>query len=132
VADVCSGVGEGDGDGDGDGDGGAAEVGGAVVTSGVVGALVGLSCPAVGRLGGEMVTPWLAATLAIASLAAPLHPATRNAAANIPAVRRNRPLHLRWDIPVIVWLPHSAGLHSSWVRRRGWLRSVISASGRLM
>jgi hypothetical protein len=110
VADACSAVGEGDGDGDGDGDGGAAEVGGGVVTSGVVGTLVGESGPATGTLGGEIV--WLAATLAIAFLTAPPHPATRNAAANIPAARRNRPLHLRMDITAILWLPHGAGLHS--------------------
>jgi hypothetical protein len=109
VADACSAVGEGDGDGDGDGDGGGAEVGAAVVASGVVGALVGESGPAVGRLGGETVTPWLAAALAIAFLTAPPHPATKNAAAKSPAARITKPLHLRWDIPVIVWPPCGAG-----------------------
>jgi hypothetical protein len=104
VADVVAAVGDGDGDGEGEGDGGAAEVGGAVVTCGVVGALVGLSGPAVGRLGGEMVTPWLAATLAIAFLTAPPHPATRNAAAKTPAASINGLVHLRLDITVILWL----------------------------
>src|SRR5215472_13019227 len=97
------------------GDGASVVGGGAVVTSGVgdSGALVSM----VGRLGGEMVMPWLAAALAIASLTAPPHPATRNAAAKTPTARTNRPLHLRLDIEVILWLPARTGLPSSWVRR---------------
>jgi hypothetical protein len=100
AADVSSAAGEGDGDGDGEMDGGA------VVTSGVGGALV---AGRVGRLGGETVMPWLAATLAIASLAAPPHPATRKAAAKIPAARISEPRHLRLDIVPIFWPPASAG-----------------------
>src|SRR5215469_12813617 len=70
AADVAS-AGDGDGDGDGEGDGGA------VVTSGVGGALVGAAD--VARLGGEMVTPALAAALlsALPALLTASQPAIR-------------------------------------------------------
>src|SRR5215470_12123453 len=94
AADVSSAVGDGEGDGDGDGDGGA------VVTSGVGGALV--SAADVGRPGGEMVTSALAAAL----LTAP-QPAIRNAAANKAAARITKPFQRPFDITVILGLAGS-------------------------
>src|SRR5215468_5414030 len=84
AADVAS-AGDGDGDGDGDGEGGA------VVTSGVGGALVAASD--VGRLGSEMVTPALAAALLRAppALLTALQPVIRNAAAKKAAARITKP-----------------------------------------
>ena len=99
-ADVVSAAGDGDGEGDGDGDGGA------VVTSGVGvgGALVG-SADRVGRLGGESVTPALAAALftAPAALFTALHPAVRKVIARIPATRISKPFGRRLDTTVIFW-----------------------------
>jgi hypothetical protein len=95
AADVAS-AGDGEGDGDGDGDGGA------VVTSGVGGALV--AAADVGRLGGEIVTPALAAALlsALPALLTASQLAIRNAATKNAAARIAKPLQRPFDITVIL------------------------------
>jgi len=100
AADVVSAAGDGDGEGDGDGDGGA------VVTSGVgVGGALVASAGRVGRLGGEIVMPALAAALfaAPAALFTALHPAVKEATARMPATRINKPFRRRLDTTVIFW-----------------------------
>ncbi len=91
-------AGDGEGDGDGDGDGGA------VVTSGVGGALVGAAD--VGMLGGEMVTPALAAALlrALPALLTASQPAIRNTAAKKAAARITKPFQRPFDITAILGL----------------------------
>jgi len=101
AADVASAVGDGEGDGDGDGDGGA------VVTSGVGGALVGAAD--VGRLGSETVTPALAAALLRAppALLTASQPAIRNAAAKKAAARITKPFQRPFGITAILGLAGS-------------------------
>jgi hypothetical protein len=105
AADVVSAAGEGDGEGDGDGDGGAVVTSGVGVGGALVGGALVASAARVGRLGGEIVMPALAAALfaAPAALFTALHPAVKEATARMPATRINKPFRRRLDTTVIFW-----------------------------